>query len=110
MTTTDPAAVASTLTGIIPGGVDRYETRTRFTGYDSALPQPAGAHFAGAHFEIVSAGFSSRRAVDRQRAEVLLVIDGTASTAALDCAPVATVRCLSRGQLVRLSWQHVPAE
>ena len=109
VTTTDPAAATSTVTGAMPDTSDHYEIVTRFAGYDAALPQAAGAHLAGAHFEIVSTGFSSRHALDRQRAEVLLVLDMT-SAAALDCEPVVPVRCLTRGQLLRLSWQHAPAE
>ena len=108
VTTVDPAAISATSTGLMPGSTDRYETVTRFVGFESALPQSAEAHWAGAHFEIVSTGFSSRRAVDRQRADVMLVVDGAGS--ALDCEPTAPVRCLERGDLVRLSWQRIAVE
>jgi Tfp pilus assembly protein PilX len=108
VTTLDPAAVPTTATGLMPGSTDRYETVTRLVGFESALPQTADAHRAGAHFEIVSTGFSSRRAIDRQRADVMLVIDGAGT--ALDCEPSAPVRCLEVGALVRLSWQRIPVE
>ena len=108
VTTLDPAAISPTSTGLMPGSTDRYETVTRFAGFEWALPQAAGAQGAGAHFEIVSTGFSSRRAIDRQRADVMLVVDGAGT--ALDCEPAAPVRCLERGTLVRLSWQRVAVE
>jgi len=108
VSTLDPAAVSTTATGRMPGSTDRYETVTRFVGFELALPQSAGAHGVGAHFEIVSTGFSSRRAVDRQRADVLLVVDGAGT--ALDCEPTAPMRCLARGDLLRLSWQRIPLE
>ena len=108
VTTLDPATV--NLSGVLPGSTDRYETVARFAGFETALPQAAGAHLAGAHFEIVSSGFASRRAVDRQRADVMLVIDATAPQAALDCAPVVQARCYARGELIRLSWQRIPVE
>jgi Tfp pilus assembly protein PilX len=94
--------------GFMPGSADRYETVTRFAGFESALPQAAGAQLAGAHFEITSTGLASRRAIDRQRARVLLVVAGTAD--ALECQPIAAVRCVERGELLRLSWQRIAVE
>ena len=104
----DPAAAAVTGTGVMPGSTDRYETVTRFAGFEAALPQSAGARLAGAHFEIISTGFAGRRAIDRQRADVMFVVDGL--TSALDCQPVAPVRCFERGELTRLSWQRLAVE
>ncbi|MEO8063342.1 MAG: hypothetical protein ABI821_11410 [Pseudomonadota bacterium] len=108
VTTLDPANTSVTSSGFMPGSTDRYETVTRFAGFESALPQAAGAQLAGAHFEIVSTGFGSRRAVERQRADVLLVVAGAAD--ALDCQPIVPLRCFKRGDLVRLSWQRIGVE
>ena len=99
-----------TASGLMPGSTDRYETVTRFAGFELALPQSAGAHLAGAHFEIVSSGFGSRRAVDRQRADILLVMGAAGSAAALDCEPAVPAHCFQSGELVRLSWQRVFVE
>src|SRR4051812_33367143 len=62
------SAVPDTVTELnanMPGTSDRFEVRTRFLGLDSALPQAAGEALAGEHYEIISAGFSLRGAVDR---------------------------------------------
>ena len=104
----DPAAAAIPGGAYLPGSTDRYETVTRFAGFEAAVPQSAGAQLSGAHFEIVSTGFASRRAVERQRADVLWVVEG--SGAALDCEPIMPVRCFERGDLVRLSWQRLAVE
>jgi len=82
----------------------------RFLGYDSALPQPAGARLAGAHFEILSNGYSSRRAADRQRAIVMRVIESTEPVAASECAPLNSSHCHEAGELVRLSWQRLATQ
>ena len=93
----------------LPGSAGRYEVRTRFLGYDVALPQAAGAHLAGAHFEIVSTAYSSRRAVDRQRAIVMRVVAAPDAAMASECEPaVSGVHCHTEGELVRLSWQRLP--
>jgi hypothetical protein len=109
---TNPTASATstpvTNTAFMPGSTDRYETVTRFAGLESALPQTAGAQLVGAHFEITSAGFGSRRAIDRQRAHVMLVVAGPAN--ALECEPLVPVRCVEAGELIRLSWQHLALE
>jgi len=104
----DPSANLVTGSGYMPGSTDRYETVTRFAGFELALPQAAGAQVAGAHFEIISTGFASRRAIDRQRAGVMFVVAGAAD--ALECQPIVPVRCFERGDLVRLSWQRIPVE
>jgi hypothetical protein len=102
----DPAAVAASNTGIVPGTTDRYETSTRFLGFETAMPQDGGGPLAGAHFEILSTGNSARGAIDRQRARVMLVLDHAGATP-LPCAPVVSVRCRSAGEFVRISWQRV---
>ena len=107
VTTPDPATVAATFEGAMPDSPDRYSVITRFAGLELALPQEAGSHLAGAHFEVVSTGRSAR-SVDRQRATVMLVVD------AADATPVpctgGPARCFRAGELVRTSWQRVPAE
>lgn len=88
---------------------DRFETITRFVGYESALPQTAGENLAGAHFEITSTGYSAGRVIDRQRAGVMLVVPAPVAAAASECAPAAGIPCFQRGELLRLSWQRVPS-
>jgi Tfp pilus assembly protein PilX len=89
-------------------GQDRFETITRFVGYETALPQEPGARLVGAHFEITSTGDSARNAIDRQRAGVMWVF--AAETAApTECAPAVEVRCHQPGELLRLSWQRLAA-
>jgi hypothetical protein len=113
-----PVAVPSSASGFVPGVAQRFETVTRFAGYELALPQTAGSNLAGAHFEITSTGYSARRAVDRQRAEVMLVVNAPVSTRDAtpasaqprDCEPVAPGHCFELGQLVRLSWQRLAVE
>ena len=103
-----PEAVLSSASATLPGPADRFEIQTRFLGYDVALPQVAGAGLAGAHFEITSTGYSSRGAVDRQRAIIMRVLAAPDAAAASECEPaIAGVRCHQPGDLVRLSWQRV---
>jgi Tfp pilus assembly protein PilX len=107
----DPTTVPASLAGRVPGSMDAYAASLRFVGYELALPQAPGSRLAGAHFEIVSTGSSARRAVDRQRANVLWVVESEeAGLLAADCAPVVPRRCHSRGALERISWQRVPVE
>jgi Tfp pilus assembly protein PilX len=107
----DPATVPASLTGRMPGSLDAYRVSLRFAGYERSLPQVPGARLAGAHFEIVSTGSSARRAVDRQRANVLWVIEATeAGLLPVDCEPLAPRHCHARGALERVSWQRVPVE
>lgn len=107
VTSSTPDAVPASLSGTLPGSEDRYETNIRFAGYDRSLPQEPGARLAGAHFEIVSTGFSARRAADRQRAQVLRVVDAPTDAATSDCAPLVPLApCHRRGELLRLSWQR----
>ena len=92
----------------LPASADRFETVTRFLGFEAALPEVGGLALAGAHFEITSTGFSAGRAVDRQRAGVMLVVPAPAPAVARECAPaVAGIRCFEQGELVRLSWQRI---
>lgn len=88
---------------------DRFETLTRFLGYESTLPQTTGANLVGAHFEISSTGYSARGAIDRQRAGIMWVVPAPAPAAAPECAPEVDIPCFQRGELVRLSWQRVPS-
>ena len=92
----------------LPGSEDRYESVTRFVGFETALPSAGGASLAGAHFEITSTGFSGARSIDRQRALVLLVVAAPAGAEARECAPASGIPCFEEGQLARLSWQRLP--
>lgn len=103
------AAQPSGMSALLPGSTDRFETVTRFVGYDAALPQESGARLAGAHFEITSTGHSARGAVDRQRAYVMWVIEAPDVAAPAECAPAANIPCRRSGDLVRLSWHRLAA-
>jgi len=108
VTTPEPASFSSS--AALPGITARYEIEARFLGYDIALSQEPGAKLAGAHFEIVSTGHSSRRAVDRQRAVVVRVGAAAEAVLASECEPaIAGVHCHREGELVRVSWQRLPA-
>ncbi len=110
VTTSEPASFSASAS--LPGAAARFEYQARFLGYDVALPQVSGANLAGAHFEIVSTGYSSRRAIDRQRAVVVYVgaATGPEPPAATQCEPALPgVHCHRVGELVRLSWQRLPA-
>jgi hypothetical protein len=110
VTTPEPAPFAAS--AALPAFAARYETQVRFLGYDVALPQEAGASLAGAHFEIVSTGYASRNAVDRQRAVVVRVgpATGTEPPGVSECEPaVAGIHCHRDGELVRVSWQRLPS-
>jgi type II secretory pathway component PulK len=110
LTSTSPATVPTRLDEPMPGTSDRIEVRLRFAGLEPALPQAPGGNLVGAHFDIESTGFSARRAVDRQRANVMLVIHSAAATP-LPCAPESPGRrCHVAGELARLSWQRVALE
>jgi hypothetical protein len=106
VTTATPAAVPASLRDVVPGTTDRFETTTRFVGFEPALPQVAGELLAGAHFEISSTGYSARRAVDRQRADVMLVVSSPDGIP-LPCEPEISRHCYVAGELARLSWQRV---
>jgi Tfp pilus assembly protein PilX len=107
VSTPEPASFSARASG--PGSASGFETQARFLGYDLALPQATGASLAGAHFEIISTGYSSRNAVDRQRAIVMRVVAAPAGTMAAECEPlVAGLHCHAPGELVRLSWQRLP--
>ena len=110
VTSPSPATVPTAVDEPLPGTGARFEVRLRFAGIEPALPQAAGGNLVGAHFDIESTGFSARRAVDRQRANVMLVIPSAAALP-LPCEPdAAGVRCHVAGEVERLSWQRVAAE
>jgi hypothetical protein len=110
VTSPSPTAAPSAIDEPMPGGADRFEVRVRFAGLEPALPQAPGEHLVGAHFDIDSTGYSTRRAVDRQLATVMLVLPSAAATP-LPCEPEAPGRrCLTAGQLERLSWQRVAVD
>lgn len=110
MTSSSPVFAPTILDEPLAGTADRVEVRLRFAGWENALPQAAGTGVAGAHFDIESTGFSTRRAVDRQKVGVMLVLR-SADAITLPCAPeVPGRRCYAAGELVRLSWQRVPVD
>jgi Tfp pilus assembly protein PilX len=105
---TPDAALPFSVNVSVPGSADRFEAQARFLGLDTALPQAAGANLAGAHFEITSTGYSSRRAVDRQRVIVMRVDVAEDATGTAECEPALPgVHCHEAGELVRLSWQRL---
>jgi len=105
----DPASVPTSLAGRVPGSTDTYQVSLRFAGYEISLPQAPGSRLAGAHFDIVSTGTGARHAADRQRADVIWVVESDDELPA-DCAPLVPRRCLARGALERSSWQKVAIE
>ncbi|HET9473298.1 MAG TPA: pilus assembly PilX N-terminal domain-containing protein [Steroidobacteraceae bacterium] len=105
-----PETVNTHVTGHMSGTGVWFEAEVRFLGYETSLPQAPDAGVRGAHFDIVSTGHAARRAIDRQRAGVLWVMNSTAPVAASDCAPLANRHCHQRGELEWLSWQRVPIE
>jgi len=108
VTSPSPASVSSWIDQSMPGTTDRLQVRVRFAGLELALPQAPGSRLVGAHFDIESTGFSARRAVDRQRAAVMLIVTSAEATP-LACEPeVPGRRCRIAGTLERLSWQRVP--
>jgi Tfp pilus assembly protein PilX len=104
---TSPSTVPASLDEPMPGTADRIEVSVRLAGFEPALPQARGGNLVGAHFDIESTGYSARRAVDRQRAHVMLVVQAAAATP-LPCEPAAAgVHCHAAGEIVRLAWQRV---
>jgi hypothetical protein len=103
----DPTAVPQALNASLPGSIDRFETSTRFAGYELALPQESATRVVGAHFEIVSTGYSARRSVDRQRESIMLVV-ASPDAVPLGCDP--PIRCFRAGDLVRTGWQRLALE
>jgi len=110
VTSSTPSAVPARLTGQVPGSGDQFEVRIAALGEELALPQEPGEHLAGMHFEILGTGHGARRAVDRQRAVVMWIVDGSESSGRADCLPLAPRHCHRRGEVERLSWQRVPLE
>ena len=106
-----PESVPTSFAGNVPGSTDTWSVQLRFAGYERSLPQPPGARLAGAHFEIVSTGSSARGAIDRQRANVMWVVESVEpGLLPADCAPAVPRRCHARGALERISWQRLPVE
>ena len=105
----EPAAFPARLDGLVPGTTDRFEVSIRFAGYEPSLPQAPGAMLIGAHFDILSTGYSARHAVDRQRAAAMRVVHDVTAIA-LDCEPLIRRHCHVDGELEQLSWQRMPAE
>ncbi len=108
----EPAAVPARLADRVPGSSDRFEVSIRFAGFETSLPQVPGTRATGAHFEIVSTGFAARRAVDRQRVDLMRVVESAAAPEAMgaDCEPLVPRHCHVPGELERLSWQRVALE
>ena len=115
VTTADPATVPAThagdLAASLPGAQARFETTTRFIGFEVGLPQAPGLELAGAHFEILSTGFGARGAWDRQRALVMHVVPVNFPAMGAVCEPAAPgPRCLRSGDLRRVAWQRLPRQ
>ena len=104
-----PEDVPARAERFMPDSQDRFVTVTRFSGFELALPQAAGSLLAAAHFEIVSTGYSSRHAIDRQRATVMLVAESRDATP-LPCGTAEAPHCFRRGDWAQTSWQRVPSE
>ena len=110
VTSPSPASVSSWIDQSMPGTTDRLQVRVRFAGLELALPQAPGSRLVGAHFDIESTGHSARRAVDRQRATLMLVVTSALATP-LPCDPELPGRhCFTAGELERLSWQRVAVD
>ena len=105
----DPAGVPTRLAARMPGSGDTYEVTLKLVGYETSLPQAPGSRLAGAHFDLVSTGRSARHTRERQRADVMWVVESGDATP-VDCAPLVSRRCLARGALERISWQRIAAE
>jgi Tfp pilus assembly protein PilX len=104
-----PAEVPTRAEGFMPDSQDRFITTTRFSGLEFALPQLEGGLLTAAHFEIVSTGYSSRRAVDRQRATVMRVVESR-DAAPVPCGTSTAPHCFRAGEWAQTSWQRIPAE
>ena len=106
-TASDPA-VPQTLSASLPESPDRFEVTVRFAGFEWALPQEAGTRVVGAHFDIVSTGFSARRSADRQRTSVMRVVESP-DASPLPCDP-PRVRCFRAGEIERTGWHRMAIE
>jgi hypothetical protein len=108
----EPATVPTTFNGDIgaslPGSQARFETTTRFLGYELGVPQSSTHSLANAHFEILSTGLASRGVEDRQRAIVLRVVPVDFAALGTACEPVTSDPCAEAGQWRRLAWQRMP--
>jgi len=110
VTSPTPASVPARLTGEVSGTRDTFEVQLKLLGEELALPQEPAQRLGGAHFEILSTGHGARHAIERQRAVVMWVIEGSEASGRGDCAPLVERHCHRQGDLERLSWQRVPLE
>jgi hypothetical protein len=108
VTSPDPPSAPARLAEPMPGTDDRFEVTIRFAGLETDLAQVPGTHLAGAHFDIVSTGYSGR-AVDRQRADVMWLVESPGA-ASVDCEPLAPRHCHRPGEIERISWQREAVE
>jgi hypothetical protein len=102
-----PESVVTELSGQLPGSAATYQATIRFAGLEQKLPQLPGAALAGAHFEIVSTGYSARHAVDRQRVDLMQARTAAAPVTAADCEPLASRPCILAGAIRIQSWQRL---
>jgi hypothetical protein len=110
LSSAQPETVDPQVSGSLDGMNGRFEARVRFLGYEDALPQAPDARLQGAHFEVLSTGHAARRAIDRQRATVMWVVESPLPVATSDCTPTTKLHCHRAGELERLSWQRVHVE
>jgi hypothetical protein len=104
-----PAEYSAEIDASLPGSSRRFETSTRFIGFELGLPQAPGGELAGAHFEIQSTGHASRGAWDRQRALIMTVVPVEFPALGTDCEPGAPGQpCASAGDWRRIAWQRLP--
>jgi hypothetical protein len=113
VTASDPATIPAThsadIDASLPGSGGRFETHTRFIGFELGLPQAPGGELAGAHFEILSTGHASRGAWDRQRALIMKVVPVAFPALGTDCEPAAPAQpCARGGDWRRMAWQRLP--
>ena len=72
------------------------------------LPEPAAGSNAESEGDCYS---EARGAIDRQRANVMWVVESVEpGLLPADCAPAVPRRCHARGALERISWQRLPVE
>jgi len=104
-----PEAVVPRITGQLAATGGQYDTRIRFMGYETGLPQAEGAQLVGAQFEIVSSADAARNAVDHQRANFMRVVRAGVEADAAPCEPIVARRCWQAGETRLQSWQRVAA-
>jgi Tfp pilus assembly protein PilX len=110
VTSSTPTSVPARLNGQVPGTGDEFEVRLESLGEERALPQEPDQRLAGVNFQVLSTGHGARHAIERQRAVVMWVVEGSAASGRADCTPLVPRHCHLRGDIERLSWQRVPLE